>query len=64
MRQQQLIRVLMNSQIYHEQAHDIYAEFMSKNNQHRFKDINASNKEVKVYTLLGSYRYIYGKTTG
>ena len=33
-----------------------YVEFASKNNQHRFKDTNASNKEVKVYAIPSSSR--------
>ena len=28
---------------------DEYTKFISKNNQHRFKDINSVNKKVKVY---------------
>ena len=35
-----------------------YVEFILKNNQHRCKDTNASNKEVKVYAIPGSSRYI------
>ena len=31
-----------------------YIEFISKNNQHRFKDINSANKTVKVYTQPNS----------
>ena len=56
MRVQQLIRVPTDSQIYHEQVYYKYMEFISKNNQHWFKDTNASNKEVKVYALPGSSR--------
>ena len=36
--------------------HYKFVEFISKNNQHQFKDTNASNKEIKVYTLPGSSR--------
>ena len=35
-----------------------YVEFISKNNQHRFKDTNTSNKEAKVYAIPGSSRCI------
>ena len=56
MRLRQLIRVPTDSQIYHEQVHYIYVEYISKNNQHRFKDTNVSNKEVKVYALPGNFR--------
>ena len=31
-----------------------YIEFVSKNNQHRFKDINMKNKNVRAYTLPGN----------
>ena len=33
---------------------DVYG--ISKNNQHRFKDTNASNKELKVYALPDNFR--------
>ena len=56
MRVRQLIRVPTDSQTYHEQVYYKYVEFISKNNQHRFKDTNASNKEVKVYAIPGSSR--------
>ena len=56
MRRQQLIRVPADLQIYNEQVYYKYVEFVSKNTQHRFKDTNASNKEVKVYAIPGSSR--------
>ena len=56
MRQQQLIRVPTDTKTYNEQVHYKYVEFISKNNQHRFKDTNASNKEVKVYAMPGNSR--------
>ncbi len=34
---------------YSEDVYYEYTEFISKNNQHRFKDINSVNKMVKVY---------------
>ena len=42
--------------IYHEQVYYKYVEYISKNNQHKFKDINSKNKEVKVYALVGNPR--------
>ena len=33
-------------------------EFISKNNQHRFKDVNASNKSCRVYAQPGSERCV------
>ena len=35
-----------------------YYEYISKNNQHRFKDINSSNKLVMAYAQQGSNRCI------
>ena len=37
------------SNVYYE-----YTEFISKNNQHRYKDINSKNKVVRVYAQIGS----------
>ena len=34
--------------------HNEYVEFVSKNNQHRFKDIRMKNKSVKAYANPGS----------
>ena len=42
-----------DSQIYDEQVYYKYVEFISKNNQHRFKDTNDSSKEVKLYAIPG-----------
>ena len=56
MRRQQLVRVPADLQIYDEQVYYKYVEFVSKNNQHRFKDTNASNKEVKVHAIPGCFR--------
>ena len=52
----QLVRVPKNKMLYNEQVYYKYVEHISKNNQHRFKDINSKNKEVKVYTLVGNAR--------
>ena len=38
--------------------YDEYTEFISKNNQHRFKDIHSVNKKVKVYAQPDSDRCI------
>jgi len=39
--------------VYHE-----YTELASKNNQHRFKDINAQNKITRAYALPGNHKCI------
>ena len=52
----QLIRVPTDKMVYNEQVHYKYVEYISKNNQHKFKDINSKNKEVKVYALVGNPR--------
>ena len=36
--------------------HYEYTELISKNNQHRFKDIHMKNKKVKVHAIVGSQR--------
>ena len=40
---------IYNSSVYYE-----YIEFVSKNNQYRFKDINMGNKRLRAYALLGN----------
>ena len=40
--------------IYDNSVYHQYTEFISKNNQHRFKDIDSSNKQVRTYALPGS----------
>ena len=49
----QLIRVPKDKLIYDEQVYYKYVEYISENNQHKLKDINSKNKEVKVYALVG-----------
>ena len=45
----QFQRVPLDTKIYDESVYYQYTEFISKNNQHRFKDINARNKTSKAY---------------
>ena len=40
--------------VYDEETYYEYFEFISKNNQHRFKDINSQNKVVKAYANAAS----------
>ncbi|MCH9665750.1 MAG: hypothetical protein K0U41_07905 [Gammaproteobacteria bacterium] len=46
----QIKRVLSDISVY---SNDVYYEFIPKNNQHRFKDINGTNKSVRVYNAIG-----------
>ena len=39
--------------MYDESVYYQYTEFISKNNQHRFKDINARTKTAKAYAIPG-----------
>ena len=50
----QLTRFPPDTSIYHNGVYYQYTEFVSKNNQHRFKDINMSNKVVRSYASPGS----------
>lgn len=46
-------RSVVNASVYYE-----YVEFLSKNNQHRFKDINSKSKTRRAYALLGNERCV------
>ena len=52
----QLIRVSKDKLIYSEQVYYKYVEYISKNNVHKFKNINSKDKGVKVYALVGNPR--------
>ena len=45
-------------EIYTENTYYEYSEYISKNNQHRFKDIHAKNKVVKAYAIPSSSKCI------
>ena len=47
----QFVLVPQDMQIYDESVYYEYHEYISKNNQHRFKDINAKNKTVMAFAL-------------
>ena len=47
-----------DSKIYTENTYYEYSEYISKNNQHRFKDVHAKNKVVKAYAITSSSRCI------
>ena len=44
--------------MYSDTVYYEYTEFISKNNQHRFKDVNAMNKSCRVYAQPGSERCV------
>ena len=58
MKLDQLKRYPPDTTEYSEDTFYEYTEFISKNNQHRFKDINSVNKSVKVYAQPGSVRCV------
>ena len=39
---------------YNEEVYYTYHELISKNNQHRFKDINCKSKSARVYAIVDS----------
>ena len=51
---EQLRRYPDDFDVYDEETYYEYFEFISKNNQHRFKDINSQNKVVKAYANVAS----------
>lgn len=52
----QLTRHPPHMTVYNEEVYYQYTEFISKNNQHRFKDTNTSNKQVRSYAFPGNSR--------
>ena len=54
----QFVRVPQDMQRYNESVYYEYREYISKNNQHRFKDINSKNKTVKAFALPGNDRCV------
>ena len=49
----QFVRYPQDTKIYDEFVYYKYREYVSKKNQHRFKDINSKNKTVKAFALPG-----------
>ena len=54
----QFTRVPEDRRVYNSLVYYEYVEFVSKTNQHRFKDINMKNKNVRAYALPGNERCI------
>ena len=54
----QVVRHPPKLDVYSDEVYYEYTEFISKNNQHRFKDINATNKNVRAYAKPESERCI------
>ena len=52
----QIVRYPPDTEVYSSDVYYEYTEFISKNNQHRFKDINSRNKRVRVFATPGSDR--------
>ena len=50
----QFVRCPQDTRIYDESVYYEYREYISKNNRHRFKDINSKNKTVKAFALPGN----------
>ena len=55
---EQIVRYPLNTEVYSSDVYYEYTEFISKNNQHRFKDINSSNKCVWVLATPDSNRCV------
>ena len=54
----QFVRFPCDTATYNSDVYYQYTEFISKNNQHRYKDINMKNKIVRAYAQIGSERCI------
>ena len=52
----QLVRYPLEKSVYSKDVYYEYTEYISKNNQHRFKDVKCKNKNVKVYAQPCSER--------
>ena len=52
----QLIHYPPDMTVYNEEVYYQYTEFITENNQHRFNDINISNKQVCSYAFPGNRR--------
>lgn len=53
---EQLVRHPLDQSVYSSDVYYEYTELISKNNQHRFKDVNSSNKCVRTYAQPGYER--------
>ena len=58
LKRSQFQRVPVDLSIYDSSTYYLYTEFVSKNNQHRFKDIDSSNKCVRCYAQPGSEKCV------
>ena len=52
----QFVRYPSDVSCYNEEVYYTYHELISKNNQHRFKDINCKSKSARVYAIVDSLR--------
>ena len=54
----QFLRVPHEKTVYNSSVYYEYTELASKNNQHRFKDINVQNKVTRAYALRGNQKCV------
>ena len=54
----QFLRVPKDKNVYDASLYYEYVKFISKNNQHRFKDINMKNKRIRAFALPGNQRCV------
>ena len=54
----QFKRYPSDTTLYDDNTYYQYTEFISKNNQHRFKDIHSKNKAVRIYALPRSRKCV------
>jgi hypothetical protein len=55
---QQIVRHPLDVDLYDSNTYYEYVELISKNNQHRFKDIHSKNKTTKVFAMVGSTKCV------
>jgi len=51
---EQFVRFPLDCSVYHSAVYYQYTEFISKNNQHRFKDLNCTSKVTRAYAQIDS----------
>ncbi len=54
----QFSRFPPDTTVYHSSVYYQYTEFIPKNNQHRFKDVNMQNKVARAYAQGGTERCV------
>ena len=54
---EQFVHFPLNCSVYHSAVYYQYTEFISKNNQHRFKDLNGTSKVTRAYAQIDSEQH-------